>query len=251
MKKLALSVLTLMLISCSTKKETINNLDELLAKHFEASGANKLKFTQSLLHRDKLLFSKDGKECTLIEVRVRKPNMYYYKAIEAEDTLIYANNSKYNWIYSQGEYNQRPTESYSNNYNMYAYGFSALFFSSLNNWKMEYQGKEKFNNKELYRVKVIQLESGNTGRDSVYYYDIDPDTYLIARVVNNGTAQYFSDYKEVKGIKYASRISSDYKENNGESFFLGTIEEFQIDPELPDILFEPSGSILKKTGKVK
>lgn len=240
MRKYLIPVLAIILLTaCSKPREQVNSLDELLAKHFAAIGATNLKNSQSILHRDIISLTPDGKAGTSIEVLVKKPNNYFFKSIENGDTVIFANNNQINWAFIQKEYKERPSEKNGNTFNMYAYGFASLLFGKMNNWTMEFTGKEFFNGKELYRIKVIQPESGESVRDSVYLYDLDPDTSLILRMTNGGLTQYYFDYKEVKGVKYASKVSSDYEGIKGENYFSGTIIEFKLDAELPDQLFEP------------
>ena len=247
MKKILFPIfLIIALSSCSKKQETVNNLDELLARHFDAIGAEKLKNSQTILHRDRISLSSDNNAFTEIEVFARKPNYYFFKSVDNGDTLIVANNAKVNWIYSSGEYKEREAEKGNNSFNMYAYGFASLLFGKMNNWAMEYTGRESFNGKDLYRIKVIQPEMGETGRDSVYIYDIDPENFLIMRMTNGGATQYYTEYKEEKGIKYASKVSSDYEGVKSEGYFRGSILEFKVDIELPDQLFEPERFRIKK-----
>lgn len=247
MKKLLFPLLVLVVLSsCTKKQETVSNIDELLAKHFDAIGADILKNCQTVMHRDRISISPDNNAYTEIEVFAKKPNSYFFKSVDNGDTVVMANNSRNSWIYIQGEYKEREPEKGKNSFNMYAYGFASLLFGKMNNWSMEYTGRESFNGKELYRVKVIQPEMGESGRDSLYIYDIDPDDFLIVRMTNGGATQYYSDYKTEKGVKYASKVSSDFEGVKTEGYFRGTILEFKIDAELPDQLFEPERLGIKK-----
>ncbi len=248
MKIFAVIILALLFVSCSNqKKEQLNTLEDILQAHLKAIGSDNIENMQTMLHRDRLSTTPDGKAASEIEVMIKKPDSYYYKSVDAEDTIIIGNFKNKNWAYIQKEFKQRPADK--NNqaaFNMYAYGFAPLFYAKLNSYPMEYTGKTEFNGKELYRIKVTQPKNGDDEGDNIFYYDIDPDDFMIVRMANNGITQYYSDFKDAKGIKYAAKISSDAPGVKPDHYFRGEIVEFKVDIELPDVLFDPSSVLLKK-----
>jgi len=240
MKKYIVPLLLLLIISgCSKPKVEIKSIDELLSKHFEAIGAEALKNAQTLIHRDEITQSPDGKAVTQIEILAKKPNLYFFKSVENGETVVLGQNKRVNYAYIMKEYRERPAEITFTAFNSYAYGFASVLYAQMNNWKIELTGKENFNGKELYRIKVIRPSSGDNGKDNVFIYDIDAETFLVFRMINGGATQFYTEYKEVKGVKYASIITSDYDGVKSENYFKGTIKEFNINGELPDLLFDP------------
>lgn len=108
---------------------------------------------------------------------------------------------------------------------------------------IEFVGKEKLDDKPVYRLKLTN-KSGE-----VRFYVFDASTYLLTKWEGmriNGEQEvpwesYFSDYRDVQGLKYAFRIDQGSPGTDIRQTL--TAEKIEIDPKFEDSRFsKPSSS---------
>jgi outer membrane lipoprotein-sorting protein len=103
--------------------------------------------------------------------------------------------------------------------------------------QIEYVGKEVFDDKPVYRLKLTSAAGG------LRFYVFDANTYLLVkwegtRKIENKDVpweSYFSDYREVNGMKYAFRIDAGSPGTDVKQALI--TEKMEINPEIDDAHF--------------
>jgi hypothetical protein len=114
----------------------------------------------------------------------------------------------------------------------------------LHQWKekgrqVSLEGKEKVLNREMHRIKV--LESGNQALISYLYIDTDDFLLRAQKDVSYMSGQevismtYFDHFRIFGGIQFPMRIESKL---NGQTVMLITTGKVEINPELDQALFQ-------------
>jgi outer membrane lipoprotein-sorting protein len=107
---------------------------------------------------------------------------------------------------------------------------------------VELAGKDKVEDKDVWRVKLT------TKSGEVRYYLFDATTFLVLKWEGKRRADgkefpiesYFSDYRDVSGLKFAFRIDSGSSPTDLTQKII--IDKIEVNPQLPDTEFAKPGA---------
>ena len=103
--------------------------------------------------------------------------------------------------------------------------------------QLELAGKDKVEDKDVWRVKLT------TKNGDVRYYSFDAGSFLLLKWEGQRRAEgkefpvesYFSDYRDVEGLKFAFEINSGSSATDLTQKI--AIDKIELNPQLPDSLF--------------
>ena len=195
-------------LGVSVNVTNAQSLQDVLNKHFEAIGQNKLIEMET--YEVEATISQMGMEIPMV-MKMKRPNKFRMEMEMQEQTIIQAYNGEKGWILVPGagstpqelsgpqlEQAMEQADIDGELYNYEEKGFSA-----------ELLGKEFLNDDEVFNIKLISDEG-----EKNYY--IGADDYLVKKIIGKVNAQgqeviveqIMSDYKEIDGIKMAHKIES-------------------------------------------
>ena len=246
MKKSIITALTIFIAAIFTPTNA-QSLDEVLAKHFKATGQEKLANVKSVFYKAKV--SQMGMEEPMtLTMQMKNPEKFYTEIDIQENTLVMAFDGEDGWTInpwigpdpqdlSGEELEQARAQDVLEN---------KLWNYEEKGHKVELIGKVKEGDKEYFHVKLTS-EDG-----TVMNYFIDPETYLVAVVKFTVDAmgqsmenvQRMTDYKDIDGIKMAMKMET-VMMNTGSDAPLGSgvviIEELKFNKDIDDAVFARPG----------
>lgn len=234
MKKLFLFTLLTSLMAGMLQAQT---LDEVLKKHFEASGQEKLAGMKTIQITGKVIQAGMGMEMPMT-MKIKRPDKFRMEADVQGTKMVSVINGDKGWMIAPwistepqdlaGEQFEQTKEQADIDGDLWHYadkGHTA-----------ELLGKEDMEGTQVYK---IQLNKKNG--DTQYYY-IDADTYILLKVTTKTSRQgmeltvdnIFSNYKMVDGVVMPMSIESSAM---GQSSQI-VLDDVQFNVDIPDSLFE-------------
>ena len=227
------SVLTIIVFFLAASVHFLNaqNLDEILSKHFDASGQKKLNAVSSVYIKANV--NQMGTEIPLV-MQSKKPNKFRMEMEVMGQKMIQAFDGEKGWVVApwisdkpqdltgaELEQAKSQTSIEGDLYNYAAKGFKA-----------EYKGTEDFDGKKAYNIQLTKDDG------TVYHYFIDAANYLIvgakANVQGMDVTQKISGYKNFDGVMVGTKIVSETPMGSSQV----SMEEVDFNRSMDDSIFE-------------
>ena len=240
---LVLSVLAFCVCQCNkTKTPTV---DDIIQKNMNARGGaeNWAKVKNITMEGIYVSFS----EPEPFKIWRQRPDLYRFDSIRIKKTVIHAYDGQNAWWINplMGPTFEKPAIIPSQN-NLDKVTLRERFFEPvLWNYKdkshqVELEGKELFDDKDCYKLKVTLADS------TMEYWYIDAESFLEVGMsgdtydfgMKNSLEKFFSDYKDVDGLKFPFLIESEY----GQRYRSMEIENIKINTEIDPSVFVMSDS---------
>ncbi|NOY38569.1 MAG: outer membrane lipoprotein-sorting protein [Chlorobi bacterium] len=231
MKKLTLLLTIVSLAFVSGQAQT---LDEVLAKHFEASGQKNLSAAKTIRISGKVV--QMGMELPMV-MKIKRPKKFRMEAEMQGQKMITAFDGENGWMIAPwispdpqdlaGEQLKQAKEQADIDGDLYHYAEKGHTAKLL--------GKEDMEGTEVYK---IQLNKKNG--DTQYYY-IDADSYILLKVTTKTQRQgnelevenIFGNYKMINGVAMPMSIETKVMGQSSQIVF----DSVQFNIDLPDSLF--------------
>lgn len=210
-------------------------VDEIIAKNLQSKGGiEKLKALKSLKMIGKV--SVQGMETPMV-MYFKRPNLMRQETEFQGQKIIAFFDGEKAWTINPFMGSGEPMEITGNQAE--SIKEQADFEGSFVDYKekgikIELLGKEDVEGTPAYKLKVINKD----GKEAIYY--LETNSCLEIKVVSTGDIQasvFFSDYKEVDGLKFPFSIHSSGGPR-GEAQII--FEVIELNPELDDSLFKVS-----------
>lgn len=234
MKKSIFTLIVFFIIS-SVSVIQAQNLKEVLDKHFDAIGQDKLAKVETYAVKAKV--SQSGMEIPM-EMKMKKPNKFRMEMDMMGQKMIQVYNGEKGWVVAPwiSSEPQELTGAELEQAMAQADIDGELYNYEKKGHQLELIGKEMVDGTEMYNLKLTDKNDG------VKNYYIDAETYLIkqvkAKAVSMGqemnVTQKLEDYKDFDGIKLATKIVSSTPMGDAEIL----MEEIKLDPAIEDSIFE-------------
>ena len=234
MKKSILTKLAIVLATL-TNISHAQTLDEILAKHFQAKGQEKLVAAKTISVKAKV--SQMGMDIPL-EMKIKKPNKFLITFEMQDQIIMQAFNGEKGWMLSPMT-GTEPQELAGDQ--LIQAQQQADLEGELYNYKekgstAEFSGKVNIDGKDAYRIK-LNTKDGNS-KD----YFIDAGTYNIIKVKTSvnmqgqtfEVEQIMDDYKSFSGALLPTKMTSKTPMGNAEIVF----EDISFNLELEDSIFD-------------
>ncbi len=228
-------VFILAIFCFSIQQPYSQSLDQVLARHFEASGQDAFSRVTTVRSAGKAM--QMGMELPFIQIQKRPDKMYIEIDLQGMK-MVQAIDGDSGWAVEPW---MSPDARDLSGPELHNAGRMAGIDSDLINWEekgyeIEYLGKELAEGDEMYRLKLKKVE-GDT-----YHFFIDSGTYLIARMVTltdyDGQIvegeTVLSDYRDVEGVMMPFRTETRY---DGETLGTNVIEKIEFDVVIEDQVF--------------
>ena len=225
----------LMLLFLSFQHAETQSLDQVLNRHFEASGQDRFSKVSTVRSTGKAL--QMGMELQFIQIQKRPDKMYLEIDIQGMK-MIQAYDGERGWAVEPWV---TPDPRELAGPELRNVGQMASIDSDLVNWRekghqLEFMGKESFDGKDIFRLKLIKSE-GET-----YQFFIDSESYLVVRMVTQTNYEgnvvegetILSDYRNVDGIRVPFKIESRY---GGQTLMTNLIEKVEFDVVIEEKVF--------------
>ena len=216
------SILTSIVLISAAFIQLVNaqNLNEILDKHFNAIGQDKLNAANSVYIKAKI--NQMGTEIPMV-MQTKKPDKFRMEMEVMGQKMVQAYNGEKGWVIAPW-INPKPQnlsgaelEQAKSQVNIEG----DLYNYEKKGFKAEYTGTEDFN-----------------GDGSVEHYFIDTDSYLIlgakANVQGMNVTQKISDYKNIDGVMIGTTIESETPMGNTQI----VMEEVNFNKDIDDSIFE-------------
>ena len=234
MKKSLITIVAIAIISL-INDVSAQSVDEVLAKHFNAVGQDKLAAVESFYIKASV--SQMGMEMPM-EMKIKKPEKFIINFEIQDQTMIQAFDGEKGWMIipmmspdpqeMAGAQLTQAREQVNMEGELYNYekkGSTA-----------DLGGKVNVDGKECFRIKLT------TKDENVKDYFIDANTYLVTKVKSKVSAQgqtvdveqIMSDYKTIDGITMAMKIES--KSPMGTALII--MEDIKFNEEFDDAIFK-------------
>lgn len=236
MKKLIISILVLTIVAFVNVSQA-QSLNDVLEKHFEAVGQEKLANASSFHIKAKI--SQMGMELPM-SMKIKKPNMFRVEMEMQGQKMVQAFDGETGWMIAPW-ISPDPTELAGDQLKQamdQADIEGELYNYEKKGHEIDFIGKVNADGKEAFKLKLTN-EDG-----TVKNYFIDASSYLLvkvkAKITANGQTvdveQRMTDYKTINGVTMAMKIESDSP--MGSAVVL--IEEFILDEKFDNSIFKNS-----------
>ncbi len=243
MKKLFYILSAIFLLSCLTIHA--QTLEEILAKHFQTIGQDKLSEVQSLITKGKM--QQSGIEILFIQY-VKRPNKMRSEATIQGLTSITAYNGKQSWQLNPmlGDTLPQPaTKEVTDELKEGADLDGMLYNYKEKGYTLELTGTDDFDGQKVFLLKLTK-PNGN-----VYIHYMDADNFVILKTVSKikikgverEAEMVYSNYKPVEGIIFP--FSSEIKVA-GNTVGQMVIDSVIINQDIDDSIFEISSVTKQK-----
>lgn len=234
MKKSIVTFFVLLFVA-SINGTYAQTLQDVLDKHFEAIGQEKLLEKET--YAIEATVSQMGMEIPMV-MKMKRPNKFRVEMEMQGQKMVQVYNGEKGWMLApwvssepqeltgpQLEQAMEQADIDGELYNYQDKGFSA-----------ELLGKEFLNNGEVFNIKL----TGNNGVEKNYY--IGADDYLVKKVTGKVNAQgqevtveqIMSEYKDIDGMKVVSKIETKSPMGNATIDF----KNYKFGAPLNDSIFE-------------
>lgn len=211
--------------------------DNILQKHFEAKGVDRLTEYNSMILQGKSL--QQGQE-TQFKLYVEKPGKMRLEVDLQGQTFIQAYNGKIGWTVMPWTGSTEPSELKGPQ--LYGIQLMSDLEGPLYNWKekgyrLEFLGEEEVEGETTYKLRLII--NNNMKID----YFINKENYLVDKEVYHLSYQgqeveqvnYYDDYREVEG----TMVSFQQKTGTGDQIIRSSeVIDVTYDQEIDDDMFE-------------
>jgi outer membrane lipoprotein-sorting protein len=246
MKRAILTTLAVFLAAVFSLSHA-QTLDGVLAKHFKATGQEKLGNVKTILYQAKV--SQTGMAAPMtLTIKIKNPGKFYTEIDIQGQKMITAFDGEDGWMINP--WISADPQDLSEEQLKEAQGQDVLE-DKLWNYEekghtVDFMGKVKEGDKEYFHLKLT-AEDG-----AVMDYFLDPETYLVAKVKFTVDAmgqtieneQNMMDYKDIDGIKVATKIETAIM-NSGSDSPVGTgvvtLEEVKFNADIDDAVFARPG----------
>lgn len=217
------------------QKVVAQNLQQVLDKHFEAVGQDKL------LGKEVQLFEMTVEQMGMkipMSMTLKRPNKFRMEMEVQGQKMIQVYNGEQGWMIAPwiGQMPQELTGPELNQAMEQANFDGELYNHADNGYEASLIGKVNVDGNPMYNVQL-------TGSDaSVKNYFIDANDYLVKRIKSNIKSQgqtvetevNITDYKEIDGIVVPARMETKNPMGNASI----TFEEITFDEKVDDSVFE-------------
>ena len=210
MRKAILTTLAMFVAAVFAPANT-QTLDEVLAKHFKATGQEILSNVKTILYKAKV--SQTGMEEPMtLTIKIKNPEKFYTEIVVQGQKMISAFDGEDGWMINPWVSDE--PQDLSGDQLRQAQARDVLEDKLWNYQEKghlaELIGKVKEDDKDYFHVKLT-TEDG-----TVMNYFLDPETYLVAKLTFKVDAmgqsieneQHMLDYKDIDGIKIATKIET-------------------------------------------
>src|SRR5712692_947972 len=240
MKTGILSITLLLFLPLAAAAQTA---DEIVKKVLDArGGAEKIKSVQSERVSGHVSFSR-GMEGTFVVELKRPLKMHVEISIEGQTIIRVYDGKSSGWTINPFLENKdvQPlsSEDLKNISDESDFDGPLMDYKSKGN-QIELVGKENLDDKSVYRLKLTNKNG------DVRFYFFDASSFFLVKWEGIRKAQdkeipwesFFSDYREIHGLKYAFQIDSDSPGTDLKQTL--TAEKIEIDPPIDDTRFTKS-----------
>ena len=214
--------------------------DEIITKALSArGGVDKIKAVQSERVSGTVSFA-PGVEGAFV-VELKRPHKMHMEIAVDDQKIIRVYDGKSNgWVVnpfgSSKEVQPMDAEDLKNIADEADFDGPLIDYKAKGN-QIEFVGKELFDDKPVYRLKLTNAAGGSR------FYVFEANTYLLVkwegtRKVENKEVpweSFFSDYREINGMKYAFRIDAGSPGTDIKQALV--TEKLEIDPQIDDAHF--------------
>ncbi len=224
-------------------------LDEILAKHFETTGTEKLSKIKSMQMEGKVITQ--GMEMPFVS-KVKAPGKLRTEVTVQGNKMIQAFDGKDGWMVAPWTGTDEPQDI--NPDQLKQLKDQADFTGKLWNWKdkvqsLELIGKEDMEGTEVYKLKMVDKPEKNENdttevkEGDVTYIFIDAENFVILKMLSKkkirGTEMEFetyqSNYKDLDGIVIPFSMETKMK---GKTVSQIAIDTVKFDVDFDDSIFE-------------
>lgn len=236
MKKLTLTTMMIVFVMMAniTGAQT---LDDILKKHFEAAGQEKLMAATGIYLKAKV--DQMGMEIPM-EMKVKRPDKFLISMEAQGQKITQVYNGEKGWLVVPGIASE-PQELTGDMLTQAKQQPQTLLEGDLYNYEKKgstasFVGKVNLEGNDAYRIKLTTKD----GNEMEYF--INANTYLIEKVsasISQGgqsvdVEQIMSDYKTINGIAMPMKITQNSPIGNATI----SIEEIRFDEKFNDSIFE-------------
>lgn len=214
--------------------------DEIVKKALDArGGAAKIKAVQTERMTGRITFA-PGLQGALV-VELKRPNKMHMEITVEGQTIIRVYDGKSaGWVLNpfdpKKDVQPMPAEDLKNITDESDFDGPLMDYQAKGN-QIELVGKEMLDDKPVYRLKLTNKNG------DVRFYFFDASTFLLRKwegTRKNGDRElpwesYFSDFREVQGLKYPFRIDQGSPGTDDKQTLI--TEKIEIDPPLDDARF--------------
>lgn len=216
------------------------SVDDVLAKVFAArGGVDKIRAVQSQRVSGRISFGNDASGPFVVELK-RPLRMHMVLTVQGMTMVRVYDGKSAGW--SNNPFAGKPDPEAMDEEELRNISEESDFDGPLLDYKdkgnrVELAGKDKVNGKDVWRVKLTNKSGDVRG------YLFDAGTFLLLEWEGKRKAQgqefpiqsYFSDYRDVDGLKFAFEIESGSSANDiGQKI---TIEKIELNPQISDSEF--------------
>ncbi len=211
------------------------SVDQIINAHLKASGQDQLNKISTVRSYGKAV--QMGMELPFLQIQKRPDKMYLEIDIQGMK-MIQAYDGEKGWLIEPWV---NPDSRELTGQELYNFGQMASIDSDLVDWdkknySLEFIGREKFYDSEVFRLKLIK-DDGET-----YLFYIDVDSYLIKKMVTHSDYEgsivegetILSDYRDINGIKVPFMTEVRY---GGQTLMTNLIEKVEFDVMIEDRFF--------------
>ena len=235
-------------VSYCTKTKT-QAVDDVIEKNIKARGgaANWAQVQNIVMEGIYVSFSVPEP----FKIWRQRPDLYRFDSVRINKTVIHAYDGEKAWWINplMGPQFEKPGIIPSQN-NLDKVTLRERFFDPVfwdyaeKSHSAELEGREIFDDKDCYKIKVTLADS------TVEYWYLDAETFLETGMtgdtydfgIKNSLEVFFSDYREVDGLKFPFLIESEY----GQRYRSMEIETIKVNTEFDPSIFVMPGSAEEK-----
>jgi hypothetical protein len=218
-------------------------LQEILKKHFEAVGQDKLSKVTTIKMTGKMQMQ--GMEFPFT-VYVKRPDKVRIEASIQGSTMVQAYNGKVGYLIAPWTGSNDPqdvNEDQLKDFKDQADIDGKLFDYAKKGSTLELIGNEDMEGTKVYKLKLTEKAEKEGVEPDITYYFIDADNFVVLKVTSKRNMggnvmevdSYTSNYKQVDGI--AMPYSSESKVQ-GNSVNQMTVDNITLNEDIADDLFE-------------
>lgn len=214
---------------------TAQTLDQILARHLEATGQQQLSRVATVRSEGKAV--QMGMELPFVQIQKRPDKMYLEIDIQGMK-MIQSFNGEKGWAVEPW-INSEPRELTGPELRNVRQ--TANIDSDLVNWQekgyqLEYTGSEPLEGRHAYKLKLLR------GEDESYEFYLDSETYLITRMVVQTNYEgnivegetLLGDYRRIDGINVPFRTEVRY---GGQTLMTNVIDKVEFDVSIDEKVF--------------
>lgn len=222
-----------LLISSAFAQEL--TLDQILEKHFNAMGFDKLEKTNTIIMSGYIT----RQDYMPIKIYKMRPDKYKMEFDIQDITAYQSYDGKTAWMTTPWTGNTQPqimSEDASKDIKSKADYDGVLYHYKEKEHKAELIGKDTLNNQEVYKIKLTRKDGG------VEFYFIDTKDFLLLKKTTTRISRgkeveivsLFSDYRNVQDIKFAY-----WNENlmGGQPYSIIEFDLIEIDKPMDEKIF--------------